>query len=41
MRDLTDKKDKRKNGADDDDDAEDATGVRKRLKGQKKGGKKK
>ncbi|XP_018578257.2 probable ATP-dependent RNA helicase DDX47 [Anoplophora glabripennis] len=37
MRDLTEKKGKRKNGADDDgDDTEGTTGVRKRLKGRQK-----
>lgn len=43
MRDLTEKKGKRKNVADDDaDDAEGVPGIRKRLKGgQKKGGKRK
>lgn len=43
MRDLTEKKGKRKNTVDDDaDDAEGASGIIKRLKGgQKKGGKKK
>ncbi|KAJ8931671.1 hypothetical protein NQ314_015387 [Rhamnusium bicolor] len=34
MKDLTDKKGKRKKGGDDDDDTEGATGVRKRLKGK-------
>ncbi|XP_076270260.1 putative ATP-dependent RNA helicase DDX47 [Rhynchophorus ferrugineus] len=41
VRDLTEKKGKRKKGGDDDDDdTEGATGVRKRLKGGKKKGKK-